>query len=751
MKPALYRLSCVLLFALAATQLQAKPAVTEALELKPTQEQLEAAKLASRYLTRMHYKPTDIDDALSKHMFKAYIDSLDGNRWFFSQSDLTQFAALELTLDDALKNDNLDPPYQIFAVYTKRVQDRVAFSKSLLKKPFDFAVAETLELDRSEKPWPASQAEMDELWRKRVKNDFLQLRISKTSRAKTNDENVAAPGTKPQTSRGIPEDARIDKKKPIDEQIRETLDKRYSDLGRRVQDLNGEDVFQNYMNAFATSIEPHTNYMAPRASENFQIQMRLSLEGIGAVLQPDNDYTVVREVVKGGPAELSGKIRVGDRIVGVAQGNAEQIVDVVGWRLDDVVDLIRGPKDTTVKLEVLPKDVGTGGPTDFVVIKRDKVKLEQQAAKSRVIEIKQGSDVHLIGVIELPTFYLDFAARARGDADYRSSTRDVRRLLEELKAKRVEGVVMDLRDNGGGSLDEATELTGLFIDRGPVVQIKGVGMGVEVKADRDPGATWSGPFAVLVNRSSASASEIFAAAIQDYGRGLILGDNTFGKGTVQNLIDLDQMGNSESPKLGQIKITMAQFFRIDGGSTQLRGVKPDIAFPSAYDPKDFGESAYDNALPWSSIEPSRYRTYSDFAAVIPELDARHQTRTKKDREFQYLVEDINDYRAARDDTMVSLLESKRRSEANEQEAKRSARQVERDKAKAGDRTLNPPVDPRPVSPSTSGVATAVNPAPSTPDADDQSDVLLEEAAHVLSDFIDLRGSKRPAAVVAKAE
>lgn len=745
------RLSCLLMLGALSQGVWAKPSA--AISLKPTQEQLEAAKLASRYLTRAHYKPTEIDDALSKQMYKAYIDSLDGNRWFFLQGDVDEFAKYETMLDDALKADNLDPAYEIFARYQQRVAERVSYAKNVLKKPFDFAVDESVELDRAEMLWPATESAMNDLWRKRVKNDFLQMKISKTSRDKdSSEENKPAPGTKPSTLPSPLPESKADAKKPIDVQIRETLDKRYTDLGRRVRDLTSEDVFQNYMNAFATSIEPHTNYMAPRASENFQIQMRLSLEGIGAVLQPDSDYTVVREVVKGGPADLSGKIRVGDRIVGVAQGNAEQIVDVVGWRLDDVVDLIRGPKNTVVKLEVLPKDVGTGGRTDFVVIKRDKVKLEQQAAKSRVIEIKQGSQTHAIGVIELPTFYLDFAARARGESDYRSSTRDVRRLIDELKAKRVEGIVMDLRDNGGGSLDEATELTGLFIDRGPVVQIKGVGMGIEVKSDRDAGAIWTGPFAVLVNRSSASASEIFAAAIQDYGRGLILGDNTFGKGTVQNLIDLDQMGNSEKPQFGQVKITMAQFFRIDGGSTQLRGVKPDIPFPSAYDPKDFGESAYANALPWSSIEPSRYRTYSDFAAVIPELNQRHLGRIKTDREFQYLVEDIKDYRAAREDTLVSLLESTRRKDAADQEAKRSLRKAERDKAKAKDRTLNPPVDPRPVSAETSGIAAATAPAEPAADADEQSDVLLEEAAHVLSDLIDLRGgSKARGGVVAKTE
>jgi carboxyl-terminal processing protease len=733
-----------------AGALSAKPQA-DAVVLKPTSDQAEAARLATRYLTRMHYKPTEIDDTLSRQMFDAYIESLDGNKWFFVQSDIDEFSKYQTTLDDSLKQDDLDPAFVIFRRYVERVAERVTFARETLKKPFDFGVDESIELDRSEEPWARDRAALDDLWRKRVKNDALQLRISKTSRNRA-DENKPAPGTKPSTSATGPLPEKVDEKKPIDAQIRETLDKRYADLNRRVRDLNSEDVFQNFLNAFAMSIEPHTNYMGPRASENFQIQMRLSLEGIGAVLQPDSDYTVVREVVKGGPADMSGKIRVGDRIVGVAQGQTASIVDVVGWRLDDVVELIRGPKGTMVKLEVLPKDVGTGGPTDFVVIQRDKVKLEQQAAKSRVINVREGNTTRVIGIIELPTFYLDFAARARGDADYRSSTRDVRRLIEELKAKRVDGIVMDLRDNGGGSLDEATELTGLFIDRGPVVQIKGVGMGIEVKSDRDAGAVWMGPFAVLVNRSSASASEIFAAAIQDYGRGLILGDNTFGKGTVQNLIDLDQMGNEEKPRFGQVKITMAQFFRIDGGSTQLRGVKPDIVFPSAYDAEDFGETAYDNALPWSSIPPSRYRTYGDFASVIPTLNERHLKRIAGDREFQYLIEDINDYRAARDDTKVSLLESKRRAEAKTEESKREAREAERDKAKAQDRALNPPVDPRPVSPSTSGVAAATNPPAETPDSDEQSDVLLNEAAHVLSDFIELKGDKPSSStVVAKSE
>ena len=442
-----------------------------------------------------------------------------------------------------------------------------------------------------------------------------------------------------------------------------------------MRQLNSEDVFQTFMNAYASSIEPHTNYLGPRASENFDIAMKLSLEGIGAVLQRDEDYTAIREIVPGGPAALSGKLKVGDRIVGVGQGEHGPMVDVVGWRLDDVVDKIRGAKDTVVRLEVLPADAGPDGKHEQLALVRKKVSIEEQAAKKSIIEVKSGERTRRIGVISLPTFYQDFDARRRGDRNYKSATRDVEKLLGELKADKVDGVVVDLRNNGGGSLAEATDLTGLFIGKGPVVQVRNAGGQVEVEDGTHAGMAWDGPLAVLVNRGSASASEIFAAAIQDYGRGVIVGEPTFGKGTVQNLVDLDEVAHNEKPIYGEVKMTIAQFFRINGGSTQLRGVTPDISFPLTVDAKDFGESSYDNALTWTSIAPAAYQPVADLKPVIPMLLTDHANRVGKNVEWRNFEADLADVRALRAEKTISLNEQVRRKERDEQEAKRKAREL----------------------------------------------------------------------------
>ena len=469
-----------------------------------------------------------------------------------------------------------------------------------------------------------------------------------------------------------------------DKDIRETLDKRYANYLDRVRQLNSEDVFQTFMNAYASSIEPHTNYLGPRASQNFDIAMKLSLEGIGAVLQREDDYTAIREIVPGGPASLSGKLKVGDRIVGVGQGESGPILDVIGWRLDDVVEKIRGTKDTTVRLEVLPADAGPDGKHFTLALVRKKVSIEEQAAKKSVIEIKDGAQVRRIGVISLPTFYQDFDARRRGDRNYKSATRDVEKLLGELKADKVDGVIVDLRNNGGGSLSEATDLTGLFIDKGPVVQVRNASGQVEENSDEKAGMAWDGPLAVLVNRGSASASEIFAAAIQDYGRGVIIGEPTFGKGTVQNLVDLDSVAHNEKPTFGEVKMTIAQFFRVNGGSTQLRGVTPDVSFPLTVDAKDFGESSYDNALPWTSIAPAKYTPVGNLKTIVPMLIQRHDARVAHEVAWQNFEADLADARKLRVEKTISLNEVERRKQRDEQEAKRKARDSENARADAAD-------------------------------------------------------------------
>src|SRR5690242_19036291 len=447
------------------------------LPLQATSEEAEAAQLSARFLTRFHYDAQPLDDAMSARIYAKYLDQLDGEKVFFTQEDLAKFAPLKTKFDDAIWNKDLSGPFSIFNLYVKRATERMHYALGLLDKGFDFSKDESYVLDREKADWPKDQTELDNLWRQRTKNDWLRLKLAGKD----------------------------------DAEIRKTLTKRYSTLLDRIKQLDGEDAFQSFMTAYAETTDPHTDYLGPRLAQNFDISMKLSLEGIGAVLQARDEYTQIREIVPGGPAAKSGKLEVGDRIVAIGQDNGP-MVDVIGWRLDDVVNKIRGKKDTTVRIEVLPADAGPDGKHELVTLVRKKVVVEEQAAKSKVIDIKDGGVTRKIGVIDLPTFYADFAARAKGDPNYKSATRDVAKLLTELKAQGVEGVVMDLRNNGGGSLDEANELTGLFIDTGPVVQVRKANGEVEVQGDDDPGLAWSGPMAVLVNRGSASASEIFAAA-----------------------------------------------------------------------------------------------------------------------------------------------------------------------------------------------------------------------------------------------
>ena len=637
------RFTLVLALVAALGTASAKP-TTEAASsvlLKPTTDQAEAAIWAMRFLSRFHYKPMPLDDAMSQKIFDAYLDGLDGDHLFFTRADIDTFGAARDKLDDAIFERDLVAPFTIFNLYQQRVAERLAYSRELLSKPLDFTTQETYQYDREDAPWAKDSAELDDLWRKRVKNDWLRLKLAGKA----------------------------------DKDIRDTLDKRYSNYLDRIRQLNSEDVFQTFMNAYATSIEPHTNYLSPRASANFDIAMKLSLEGIGAVLQRQDEYTAIREIIPGGPAAISGKLKAGDRVVGVGQGASGPMTDVIGWRLDDVVDKIRGAKGTVVRIEILPEEAGPDGKHEILTLTRNKVSVEEQAAKKSVIDVKHGETTRRVGVISLPTFYQDFDARRRGDANYKSATRDVERLLGELRAEKVDGVVVDLRNNGGGSLDEATDLTGLFIDKGPVVQIRDAGGRVEEKSDGRAGVSWTGPLAVLVNRASASASEIFAAAIQDYGRGIIIGEPTFGKGTVQNLLSMDDMARNEKPTFGDLKMTVQQFFRIDGGSTQLRGVVPDINFPLTVAAEEFGESSYANALPWTSIPKADYKPVADLKPLIPMLIARHDARTAQVAEWKNFASDIADAKKIRAEKSISLNEQVRTKERDEQEAKRKSREA----------------------------------------------------------------------------
>lgn len=662
-------------------------------DFRPTVDQQGAARMVYGVLSdsRYAYSPKPLDDKLSVAIFRRYLESLDGQRLFFVQADIDAFRAHQGRFDDAIRGQGLQPAFDIYTRYMQRVAERVAFARERLKGEFDFSTDEVWRYEREDAPWAADSAELDGLWEKYVKNDWLRLKLA----GRTPDE------------------------------IRRTLDKRYAQMGTRVSQLKPEDAFETFMNAYTGSIDPHTGYMSPRSAENFNMSMRLSLEGIGAVLQSQDDYVVVRTLVPGGPAAKTGQLSVGDRIVAVAQGNGP-MVDVMGWRIDDVVQLVRGAKGTTVRLDTIPAVHGIDGEHRIVEIVRDRVKLEEQAARQQIIE----ADGKRIGIIRLPTFYADFEAKRRGEADARSATTDVARLLGELKADKVDGVVIDLRGNGGGSLSEAVELTGLFVDTGPVVQVREAGGRVSIESDDDAGVAWDGPLAVLVDRSSASASEIFAAAIQDYGRGLVVGETTFGKGTVQNLIDLDRFQNSREPRFGQLKLTIAQFFRIDGGTTQFNGVVPDLAFPVTLDASEFGESTYDNALPASRIQPAAHREYGNFAPMLLPLAQRHQARIAKDTEFRWWIEDVAEFRKQREEGTISLNEATRRAERDESELRRVSRAAERKRLGLDDSLPSRAddglqADERSVAEQVAGEKAA----------EDHIDPLLRESARVLADAL----------------
>ncbi|MGA1802136.1 carboxy terminal-processing peptidase [Rhizobium sp. HT1-10] len=604
--------------------------------LAPLPQQGQAAHLSSQFLSRFGYKPVPLDDALSVKIMDRFIKSLDPDRMLFLQADIDKFNADNTKIDDAISREDLRLPFSMFNLYEQRVVDRMTYARELLKKGFDFNTEESYSFLRDKAPWPQTEAEIDDLWRKRVKADWLRLKLA-----------------------GKADDA-----------IRDTLDKRYQNSLDRAYKYKSEDVFQSFMDAYTTSIDPHTDYFGATASAEFDISMKLSLVGIGAVLQERDDYTTIRELVPGGPAQLSGKLAVGDRIVGVGQGADGPIKEVVGTRLDEIVQMIRGAKDSIVRLDILPAEVGADGGHHVISLTRDKISLEKQAARKTLLSVKDGETTRKVGVITLPAFYEDFEARRKGDKDYRSASRDVAKLITELKQDNADGILIDLRNNGGGSLAEAIDLTGLFIGKGPVVQQRDAGGKVAVESDDLPAPAWTGPVGVLINRGSASASEIFAAAIQDYGRGVIIGEPSFGKGTVQTVINLDQVAHNAKPKFGELKLTIAQFFRVNGGTTQLRGVTPDVALPTLSDPKTFGEASYDNALPWTQIKPANYKTEGDIAAVLPELQKRHEARTKDDRDFQRLLEDINELKAQREKGTLSLNESERRKEL-EAQVKRS--------------------------------------------------------------------------------
>ncbi|MEZ5573221.1 MAG: carboxy terminal-processing peptidase [Halioglobus sp.] len=644
-------------------------------------------------LQERHYAKLPYDDELSSEHLDNYIKSLDSNKMFFLQSDLADFEQYRTVMDDQLPQGKLDAAYAIFNRFHQRLQDRLTKTIDTLPEAvaaMNFDIDETFSLSADDRQWAKDNAELDDRWRKQLKNQVLSLKLAD---------------------------------KPAEE-IVPTLEKRYSSQLKSVKQYNSQDVFQIYANALTELYDPHTNYLSPRSTENFNINMSLSLEGIGAVLQMEDEYTKVSSLVAKGPADKQGELHPADRIVAVGQGQEGALEDVVGWRLDEVVELIRGPKDTVVRLEVIPAKSKSTDERKVITIVRNKVKLEEQSAQKKVLDIKEGDEVIKVGVIDIPAFYIDFDAMRRGEKDYKSTTRDVKNLLQELQDEGVDGVVIDLRNNGGGSLQEANELTGLFIEYGPTVQIRHSSRRVWRDGKRLKGPYYDGPLVILVNRLSASASEIFAGAMQDYQRAVIVGDRSFGKGTVQTLIPLTE---------GQLKITESKFYRISGESTQHRGVVPDVEFPSIYDTEEIGESALDHALNWDHISPIRHSNYGDMSTVLPALQAQFHERSAHNPDFIYLEDQVALAQQTRKIKELPLNEKARIALRDSQEEK--ALKIENKRRKAlGEELLTE------LEHDDEADALAENSALDDEDEEevseqDEDDVLLDEAGHVLVDTL----------------
>ncbi|WP_337878800.1 carboxy terminal-processing peptidase [Rheinheimera sp.] len=607
----------------------AAPVIDPTPELKQEPQHATASKRVSNYFSREHYLGVRMDDQLSSKVFDRYLKSLDFFKNVLLKSDIDGFEKYRTKFDDAMASGDFAIAYEMFNLALKRRMERFDYAITLLDSPFDFTQKDAYEFEREDSPWATDLAHLNELWRQKVKYDALNLKLAGKDDAET----------------------------------KKLLKKRYENAKKRLVQTESEDVFQIVMNAYARSIEAHTSYLSPRNAERFQQEMNLSLEGIGAVLQADDDFTVIMSLVPGGPADLSKKVKVKDRIIGVAQGD-EEFVDVVGWRLDDVVDLIKGPKGSTVRLQVLPGGDATTGTPAQVTIVRDKIRLEDRAAKAEVVDPKLAPLGKKIGVINIPSFYNNL-------------TEDVKKELAKLKQDKVDGVIIDLRGNGGGSLPEAISLSGLFIERGPVVQIREAGNRIGISQDQDPSVYYDGPLTVMVDRYSASASEIFAAAMQDYGRALIVGEHTFGKGTVQQHRGLGRVYDMFEESLGSVQFTIAKFYRINGGSTQHKGVTPDIVFPSPIEPGEWGESKEENALPWDSIPAAQYNASNEIRKAVPVLLRKHEERFSKTPEYAYLMEDIALYNKEKDEKTISLNEKERLARKEENSAKDLKRVNER--------------------------------------------------------------------------
>jgi carboxyl-terminal processing protease len=605
----------------------------------PSERHKSVARKVGTMLEGMHYSGAKLDDRLSAIVYTRYLESIDGQHSSLLASDIAEFDAYRLRFDDMIRDGNVDPAFAIFARFQQRNRERIKFAIAQLDKEPDWTLNETFEFDREKAPWAASQAELDDWWRKRVKNDALSLLL---------------------TGKSWDEAAKL-------------LKKRYETTLKRIDQVSADDVFESLMNSYARAYDPHSSYFSPRSSEEYRIQMSLNYDGIGASLQLIDDYVTIMNVIEGGPAAVAGTLSVKDRITGVGQGKEGPVTDVLGWRIDDVVQLIRGRAGTQVRLQVLPAGAAPGTAEKTLEFTRNKVTLEAQAAQKELRTIKRGDKEYKVGIINVPAFYQDVEAQNAGDKEYRSTTRDVRRLINELKAEKIDGLVLDLRGNGGGYLPEATALTGLFIDKGPVVQLKVTTGELEVQDDPESGVAYAGPLAVLVDRFSASASEIFAGALQDYHRATIVGQRTFGKGTVQNLVPLDRW--SPRPVNGQLTVTIGKFYRVTGESTQHRGVEPDVTLPSNIDMEQFGESALEGALPWDRIAGVPFRIEAKNSQPnLAALASEERARADKDPDYRWLVADLAANDSVRKQTSLSLNLQTRKAEREKLEKDRLARE-----------------------------------------------------------------------------
>lgn len=686
MKSLLIALAPVLLLSLQpddsrSREFAPRPFPTTEDDLKPTVTQEKVEAYVTKIFSGYHYRKFNLNDSLSTKMYDNYLNEIDGAKLYFLASDVQYFEKYRNQLDESLNNGDLTAAYDMYNTFRKRYRERSAYIDKLLAKPsFDFTVDESFNTDRKKIAWARNSEELNEIWRKLLKNEALELRLT----GKADSTAITL--------------------------LRDRYKNRERNLGR----FRSEQVFQMYMNAFCEVLDPHTRYFSPTDSDRFKQDMYQALEGIGAILREDGNYIKVVEVVPGGPAFKDKRLKKDDRIIGVAQGDEGKYDDIVGWYVDDAVKKIKGAKGTVVRLQVLAADALPNDPPKEIRIVREKVNLQTSRAKKEIVTVTQNKHDYKIGVINIPSFYRDFEGAGKRDKDFASTTRDVQKLIDSLKAENVEGIVIDLRNNGGGSLTEAISLTGLFISKGPVVQVREQTGETEVQTDADPAVVYDGPMAVLINRFSASASEIFAAAIQDYKRGIVLGEQTYGKGTVQTMVDLNQW-IKDSDKLGQINITVAKFYRINGSSTQLKGVSPDIEYPSAFSAAEYGESSQPTALPWDQIATARYDlTKALNEKQISKLKEKYQQRLKSEAELKTFVEELELYRKARENTMVSLQEVKRKKEREEAEKKSAAlKSLETEEDEEETTTVSKPVNKK------------------------KKDIYMNETGRILADYIAL--------------